>query len=157
MPAPEGPGAPFPPTMFFVVALGVALGLHESKPLPIFPVDAASWRTIVGWILVASGIAAFWWGMFTFARVGTGIMLERPARQLVDRGPYRFSRNPMYVGCVMTYAGIAALANTLWPLLLLPIVIALFVSFVIKREERYLQAEFGDVYDAYCRRVGRWL
>ena len=157
MPAPEGPGAPFPPTLFFVVALGVALGLHDSQPLPIVPVPDAGWRTIAGTVLVAVGMGAFWWGMITFARARTGIMLERPARQLVDRGPYRYSRNPMYVGLVATYAGIAALANTLWPLLLLPVVIALFVTFVIRREERYLHAEFGDQYADYCQRVGRWL
>ena len=157
MPSPEGPGAPFPPTMYFVVALGVALGLQDQTPLPLLPVDAANSRTLIGGVLMAAGLGAFWWGMFTFARARTGIMLERPASQLIDRGPYRYSRNPMYVGCVMTYAGVAVLTNSLWPLLLLPAVIALFVVFVIKREERYLHAEFGERYEAYCRRVPRWL
>jgi protein-S-isoprenylcysteine O-methyltransferase Ste14 len=63
----------------------------------------------------------------------------------------------MYVGCVAAYFGLAVVANSVWPLFLLPIVLLLLIVIVIRREERYMRATFGDQYDAYCRRVRRWL
>jgi protein-S-isoprenylcysteine O-methyltransferase Ste14 len=153
----EGPGAPFPPTLFFVVAFGVALGLHEQRPLVLFTPGFERWRTVIGGGLITAGLAVFWWGMSTFARARTGILLERPASELVMRGPYRWSRNPQYVGFVASYIGLAVIANSLWPVIVLPVALALLVPFVIRREERYLRSRFGDQYDAYCRRVKRWL
>jgi protein-S-isoprenylcysteine O-methyltransferase Ste14 len=153
----EGPGAPFPPTLFFVVAFGVALGLHEQRPLVLFTAGFERWRTVIGAGLITAGLAVFWWGMSTFARARTGILLERPASELVTRGPYRWSRNPQYVGFVACYLGLSAIANSLWPVIVLPVALALLVPFVIRREERYLRSRFGDQYDAYCRRVKRWL
>ena len=88
---------------------------------------------------------------------GTSPMPHSPAKQLVIRGPYRFTRNPMYVGMTIAYLGGVATANSVWPLVALPLVLAGIYAFVIRREERYLEAEFGDAYRDYCRRVRRWL
>ena len=70
-------------------------------------------------------------------------------------GPYRFTRNPMYLGLVFILAGLVLLANALWPLILLPVVIVRRA--VIDREERYLTAKFGEEYLRYLARVRRWL
>ena len=153
-----GPGVPFPPTLFFVVAFAVGLGLHDWHPWPfVSPETARPPRVWVGGGLLVAGAAIFWWGMATFARARTGIMLERPAEDLVTYGPYRWSRNPMYVGYVLAYLGLAALSNTVWPVLMLPIALVLLSLVIIQREERYLRSVFGEAYDAYCRRVGRWV
>jgi len=84
-------------------------------------------------------------------------MLQSPASQLVILGPYRWSRNPMYVGFVAMYLGFALLMNSVWPLLLLPGVIIALEILVITREERYLRSIFGPEYEEYCRQVGRWV
>ena len=70
--------------------------------------------------------------------------------------PYRFTRNPMYLGLVFVTAGLALLANALWPLILLPVVIVILRRAVIDREERYLTAKFGEEYLQYKARVRRW-
>jgi protein-S-isoprenylcysteine O-methyltransferase Ste14 len=98
-----------------------------------------------------------WWGLSTFMRVRTGIMPDRPARQLVTFGPYRFSRNPMFVGFTAIYIGLASLLNLAWPLVLLPLVLGLLTLTVIRHEERYMRNEFGEEFVSYCGRVRRWL
>jgi len=75
----------------------------------------------------------------------------------VVQGPYRFTRNPMYVGLAALYAGVTLLVNSLWPLLLLPVVLVVIRWRVIAREEAYLERKFGDVYRTYTTRVRRWL
>jgi protein-S-isoprenylcysteine O-methyltransferase Ste14 len=75
----------------------------------------------------------------------------------VDRGPYRFTRNPMYLAMAVAYAGIAMLLNSVWALGMLPAVVAVVDRFVIPREERYLRAKFGETYVRYCSRVRRWI
>jgi len=76
---------------------------------------------------------------------------------LVIWGPYRFTRNPMYVGMATLYVGGTLLLNDLWPLALLPVVITLVQRRVIAKEEAYLERTFGDVYRAYKARVRRWI
>jgi protein-S-isoprenylcysteine O-methyltransferase Ste14 len=75
----------------------------------------------------------------------------------VTGGPYRRTRNPMYVAMTLLYLGASLLMNGLWPLLALPVVLAALTFAVIRREERYLSSAFGAEYDAYRRRVRRWL
>jgi protein-S-isoprenylcysteine O-methyltransferase Ste14 len=80
-----------------------------------------------------------------------------PAATLVQHGPYRFSRNPMYVGLTLSYIGLALTLNTWWPLVLLPLVLLLLFRLVVQKEERHLSEKFGEAYEAYCRRVRRWV
>ena len=152
-----GPGAAFPPTMFFVIAFGIGLGLHDWRPVAFLPAEWDTWRRAAAALLVAGGAAVFAWGLLTLLRANTGIMLERPARALVARGPYRWSRNPQYVAFAAMYIGLSLASNTVWPLVLLPVVFVLLVAAVVTREERHLREQFGAAYDDYCRRVGRWL
>ncbi len=153
----RGPGTPFPPTFLFILGFVIALWIDWQVPLPIVAEGGDVLRAVVGVSALAIGAWLFWWGMATFARARTGILLQQPASRLVCSGPYRWTRNPQYVGYLVGYFGLALLANTFWPLLLLPIVIVLLSLVVIAREERYLQRVFGPEYVDYCRRVSRWL
>ena len=72
-------------------------------------------------------------------------------------GPYRFTRNPAYLGMALTYVGIALLSSAVWVLLPLPLVLAVIDRGVIAREERYLQRKFGEEYLSYKRTVRRWV
>jgi protein-S-isoprenylcysteine O-methyltransferase Ste14 len=80
-------------------------------------------------------------------RTAAAVDLERPD-QLVDSGPYAFSRNPMYVGWTLGYVGVALVAGTAWALLFLPAVLVL-THVVVKREERSLERRFGAAYQSY--------
>jgi protein-S-isoprenylcysteine O-methyltransferase Ste14 len=155
----NGPGTPFPPTFFFVIAFAIALWADWQYPWRIDASPAAhlTTRVVIGVLAIVGGSAIFSWGLATMARVRTGILLQQPASRLVSVGPYRWSRNPQYVGFVAIYFGLSVLANTVWPLVALPVVLGLLVTIVIAREERYLQGVFGPEYADYCRQVKRWL
>ena len=155
----HGPGTPFPPTFLFVLGFVIARWINWQQPWRIEKeLDGDSLiRTIAGIVALGLGAAVFWWGLAALHRVKTGILLQQPASRLVTAGPYQWTRNPQYVAYVSGYIGAALLANTVWPIVLLPGVIALLVTVVIAREERYLQSVFGSDYREYCRRVNRWL
>ena len=95
--------------------------------------------------------------MILFFRARTSPLPIKPTTAIVETGPYRFTRNPMYLGLGLLYLGITLWVDTLWPLLCLPLVIFLVQRFVIEREERYLEAKFGEGYHAYKARVRRWI
>lgn len=155
-PEEKGPGAPLPPTLLFVAGFAAGWWLNRRLPFAIDGDGRGIVQTAIGVVLIVLGAAVFWWGMKTFAG-RTGIMLQRPADTLVTTGPYQWSRNPQYVGFTAIYVGVALLANIAWSLFLLPLVLIAVVLAVILREETYLRGRFGETYDAYCRRVGRWL
>jgi protein-S-isoprenylcysteine O-methyltransferase Ste14 len=95
--------------------------------------------------------------MRLFGAAGTPVPPYRPTARLVFSGPYRYSRNPDYIGQALVYVGVALVANSWWPLFILPVVVFVVQRFVIEREERYLEAKFGQEYREYRARVRRWL
>jgi protein-S-isoprenylcysteine O-methyltransferase Ste14 len=131
--------------------------MHGVLPFRIAADGASLFQVAVGALIIVFGLAMFGWGMQTFARERTGIMPQKPASHVVVSGPYRWTRNPMYVGFTAIYAGFGVALNQVWPLVLLPIVLVVLFLAVIRREERYMRATFGPAYDDYCRRVPRWL
>jgi protein-S-isoprenylcysteine O-methyltransferase Ste14 len=104
-----------------------------------------------GWPLLLGGLGLGAWAV----RAAAGVDLERPNR-LIDSGPYAYSRNPMYVAWTAGYVGVALVAGTVWPLLLLPVVLAA-TQVVVMREERSLERRFGDAYRSYKTSVRRYL
>lgn len=153
----QNPGVRLPPPFLFVGGFLAGLGLDGLLPLPLVPGGAVALGVFVGWCLVALGLLLLAWAMFTFLGAKTAIIPTQPASGIVEAGPYRFSRNPMYVGLGLLYVGLALWLNRLWPVLLLPVVYALLWSLVVAREERYLKGAFGETYAAYRARVRRWL
>ena len=95
--------------------------------------------------------------MIAFRRARTSPIPVKPTTAIVETGPYRFTRNPMYVGLTLLYLGLTLWVGSLWPLLLLPVALFALQRFVIAREERYLEAKFGDQYLRYKARVRRWI
>ena len=155
--SPRHPGVRFPPPLLFVLPLGAGILLHQWLPLHLV---AAGWRVVavlVGWLLIGISAALSGWAMITFLRRRTPIRPYRPATSLVTWGPYRFSRNPMYVSLSALYLGVSILVNTIWPVFFFPVVIASLYFLVIRREERYLSSAFGSEYSSYCDSVRRWL
>ena len=90
-------------------------------------------------------------------RAGTNIRPDQPTLALVFDGPFRFTRNPLYMALTGLYLGITLLVNALWPLLFLIPVLGVLRWGVVAREERYLEAKFGEPYRTYKARVRRWI
>ena len=88
---------------------------------------------------------------------GTPLRPTRPSTAVVVDGPYGLTRNPVYLGMSLIYAGLALLSGRTWAFLFLPGVLAVVQSGVVAREERYLEARFGATYRGYRERVRRWL
>jgi protein-S-isoprenylcysteine O-methyltransferase Ste14 len=150
-----------PPPLLFVAGLLGGWLLHRGIPLQLLPVSRhdflAGFALGLGWALIAGSFAFMCWALLAFRRAGTTVVPTRPAGALVESGPYRRTRNPMYVGMTGIYLGVNILLNSWWPLLFLPVVLFILRRAVIDREERYLRGAFGAAYDDYCRRVHRWL
>jgi protein-S-isoprenylcysteine O-methyltransferase Ste14 len=111
----------------------------------------------VGWSLIAFGVLVAAFALSAFRRARAPVNPFARATTLVTRGPFRFSRNPLYLALTVIYLGAAGLLNSLWPVLLLPAVLWFMHWGVIIREERYLERKFGPAYQEYKARVRRWL
>ncbi|HEX5410541.1 MAG TPA: isoprenylcysteine carboxylmethyltransferase family protein [Terriglobia bacterium] len=105
--------------------------------------------------LAGAGLAA--WGWLLFRRARTTRVPGRASSTMVIWGPYRFTRNPMYLGLTIAYLGEAGILRQLWPVLLLPLVLAYLNWIVIPVEEEKLRQVFGTRYEKYRARVGRWV
>jgi protein-S-isoprenylcysteine O-methyltransferase Ste14 len=110
-----------------------------------------------GGAVFAVGAFIAGWGLLTFRRARTTTVPGRVSSQLVTWGPYRFSRNPMYVGLVVAYLGEAVILRQIWPVALLPLTVAYVNWGVIPVEQSKLEEAFGEQYVQYRERVRRWL
>lgn len=142
-----------PPPLIYLVPLALGFLLHRRYPL-LLPGRRVTMVLGLACILAAAIVLP---ALLAFRRAATRPEPWRPATSLVTDGPYRFSRNPMYVGFTLLYLGIALRYGSLWPLLFLPLVLSVMHFGVIVREEAYLERRFGDAYREYRRRVNRWL
>ncbi len=148
------PGVVAPPPLIFGVPLAAGLYMNRTDPFPMMPPRYAQWigvaLIVVAVVLGVSAFAQFW-------RKRTSVMPYRPTTAIIETGPFRISRNPLYLSLALGYIGIAILLNSAWPLLLLPLVLLVIHRGVILREERYLEQKFGDEYNSYKMRVRRWI
>jgi len=151
---PDSPHVIVLPPLLYVVALGAGLLLNWAAPRPLL---SSSLRCWMGGALVVLGLGITGWGRALMARAGTNVNPFQPTTALVTTGPFRFSRNPLYVGLTLAYLGGALLTNSVWVLALLVPVLLVMHYGVVRREERYLEAKFGDAYRAYRGRVRRYL
>jgi protein-S-isoprenylcysteine O-methyltransferase Ste14 len=150
----DRPRVAAPPPLFYAVGFLAGLLLERLVPSELWhalPVPA------VGTGLIALGLALVLWAGATFARHRTSVMPHRPATTVVESGPYRFTRNPIYLGMLLIYVGGVAWAGRLGPLVMLPLVILALQPLVIAREEHYLLTKFGEQYQRYRDRVRRWI
>lgn len=157
--SPKNPGVKVPPPFLFLLGLGLAwlleTRLKRIRVASSIPIAHA--LEILGVALLAAGLLLMLWGLLTFARARTAILPIRPATHIVDHGPYRFTRNPMYTGMATAYLGGTFIMNSAWAIILLPFVMFTLYHLVIKREEYYLSSAFPTEYSEYTKRVRRWL
>jgi protein-S-isoprenylcysteine O-methyltransferase Ste14 len=147
-------GVVAPPPLIFLAGLALGFGLEALLPGSSVPA-AVQW--IAGPLLVLAGLVLLAGFERAFKRRGTAVEPWKPTTAIVTSGPYRFTRNPGYLGMALVYVGIALLASAFWVLLPLPVVLAVIDTGVIRREETYLERKFGSEYVDYRRTVRRWI
>lgn len=147
----DNPGIRIPPPFILLTFFLIGLALRPRFPVEIpYGMEVGIGLAVVALALIVWGIAAMLWARTT-------IMPHSPASALVTSGPFRFTRNPLYVSMVLGYLSAAFWIGVVPAIVLLPVALAVFHYFVIRREEAYLTRRFGDEYREYCRRVRRWL
>lgn len=150
----DSPGVRVPPPLYFVGAFAAGLGIHHLYPISFESGTAIRVVSILAGVaalaLAGSAVGVMW-------AVRTGIFPHHPATALVRRGPFRFTRNPMYISLALIYTAIALRAGLVWPMLTLPLAVAGIQTIVIRAEEAYLIRRFGEDYREFIRQTPRWL
>ena len=153
----QGPGIVAPPPVLFAGTLGLGFLAQALRPIQLLPDGLRPFRRVAGWAFTGSGALTAAWAFTTMRRAGNQVDVSSPVATLTTDGPYRYSRNPIYVGMTGLYLGATLLRNAGWPLVLLPALLTAMRRGVIQREERYLETRFGESYRDYMTRVRRWL
>ena len=152
-PATANPGFIRPPFVYlFSLIVGVLIQL--ATPLPFLP---RAHTMPVGIALIGVAVFLFSWSVRTFRAADTPLAGSEPTTAIVWNGPYRFSRNPIYLAFSLFELGIAIWADSLWLLATLAAAVAVMHRIVIPREEGYLERRFGSQYLDYKTSVGRWV
>ena len=150
----DKPGVAAPPPLLYSGAFVLVLVLRWFWPMPIFGHAVALWPGLA-LIVLAVGIAA--WGIRTMQAAGTNVNPALPTTAIVTSGPFRFSRNPLYLALTLLYLGLTLAFNTWWGIVLLIPVLFIMHRGVVLREERYLEQKFGETYRQYRSKVRRYL
>ena len=143
-----------PPAPYAAAILG---GWWLNGHLVGIPIDLGAMMRPLGWLGIGIGLALSAWTFWTFAYHRTTVNPYSGASALCTSGPFRFSRNPIYLGDWFILAGVSLLLNTVWPLLFSPLIWVMLRFGVIRHEEAHLEARFGDAYRDYMARVRRWI
>ena len=143
------------PPLAWALAVVAGFALDWLMPLDFVPED---WPAgLLGAVLFVLALALAVWALDTMTRAGTNVPTNRPTTTIVESGPYRFTRNPIYMGMFAGLIGLGVAFDNLWlPLMLVPFALVIRYG-VVAREEAYLERKFGETYRSYRRRVRRWL
>ena len=149
------PEVRFPPPLVFIgfIFLGLAADRLIPLPSPAIP-------EMIGWVGLALAIAELVLiasAIGLFRKAGENPEPWTPSATIIASGPYRFTRNPMYLGMTMIQLGFGLWWPSTAVLILVPVAMILIDRFVIAKEEGYLRETFGAAYDDYCRKVRRWI
>jgi protein-S-isoprenylcysteine O-methyltransferase Ste14 len=150
----DSPHVIAPPPLIF--AAGFAAGVVLNWLLPIHALPATPFKIAGRLLAVASGLLAIW-AAWTMRGAGTHIDPRRPATALVTNGPFRFTRNPLYLSLTLLCLGLGLWFDVDWALVALVPTIVIVQRGVIRREETYLKAKFGNAYLEYKMKTRRWL
>jgi len=147
-----------PPPLYYLAGLLIGFAIEWGIGGPLFPRNKSPLFWLVPGVgLIVVGLALGLAAVITIRRAGSTVRIDRPVSALVERGPFRWTRNPIYLGLTLVSAGIAIAANAIWPLLTLPVVFTFVRRRHVLREEAYLERTFGREYRRYRDRVPRWL
>lgn len=143
----------FPPPLIHLLAILAAVGVAEFVPLAL-PAPLLANLLGIGLLVIALAIAML--AFREFARSNNPVPPNQPVKDLMDLGPFRFTRNPLYLALALLQAGIGLASGNFWILATLPLAVLVVRYYVIAREEAYLTRRFGKAYLDYQARVRRW-
>lgn len=142
------------PPVLFAVPFALSWLVHRRWPEPI---GLGAPGRVAGALVVLAGLGVMLWAYREFRRRGTTVIPWRAVSALATTGPYRISRNPIYLGDALIYLGASLILDSWWPLPWVPPIMALTYRVAIRHEEAYLSRHFGRAYAEYRLRVRRWL
>lgn len=145
-----------PPPLIFLATYLAGMAINLVAPLQLMALDGIPIDLIARGVM-ALGLMLVLLGVAGLARARTAIIPHHEVRTVVSTGIYGHTRNPIYLGFLVTYLGAALWRGDIWPLLTLPFGLGLLKHFVIDLEEAHLQRRFGRHYEEYQRRVRRWI
>ena len=152
----KGPGVYIPPPLFYILIFIAAVFIQ--KRIPISDALFRSWAIkAVGVFFLIVALIFLVRSLRQFFLTKNTLILIKPASSLQTTGIYGITRNPMYVGLAFVYLGITCFIGNWWNIILFPVLFIIVQEYIIKREEKYLQLEFGQGYSDYKRTVRRWL
>lgn len=152
--APDRPGVIAPPPLILLAALLIGWVIAVVWPVRLLgPAAGYALAAVCG----VAGITVGVWCALLFRRAGTSLEPWRSSTALVVTGPYRYSRNPVYIAQILVYLAVALAVDNGWMLATLVPAVLIFQVGVVQREERYLESKFGDAYRRYKATVRRWL
>jgi protein-S-isoprenylcysteine O-methyltransferase Ste14 len=157
MTAADTPNVRFPPPTLYLAGFLVGWLLHRGIGGDDVAPGMRGTLANLGLLAIGGGVALIAWAVTWFRRRRTTLIPLRPSSAMVAEGPYRLTRNPMYLGLAAIYTGATLMAGFLWPLACLPAVLVAVRWLVIDKEERYLERRFGNDYRAYKEKVRRWV
>jgi protein-S-isoprenylcysteine O-methyltransferase Ste14 len=141
-----------PPPILVGLLVGSGWLLQRTAPVPV-----STPAPNLAALLMAAGMGLSVWTVLTMVRAGVDPRPDKPDKALLERGPFRISRNPIYLGFLAVLGGFALHWGDLWPWLALVVAFLVLDRHVVAREEAYLRARFGAPYVAYMGRVRRWI
>jgi len=147
---------PLPP-IIYLAAIAVSILLGAFYPLPWFAQPLSGILSAIGWSMIAAFVALNISAIRAMRRAGTTVRPDRGTDHLVMEGPFSFTRNPLYLAGTALVLGIGLVSGIVWFLLLAVLAAFAVQKLAIEREERHLQARFGQTYVDYARRVRRWI
>ncbi len=153
----DRPNLLFYPPLASILAPTLAALLQWWFPFKVLPDLFSLWAFLVGMGLLLIALALAVSGTKAFKAAGTNVDPHQPALAIVRDGPYRFTRNPMYLGMIVLQFGLAFAFSLDWALAMAPFLLVLLHFGVVLREEAYLSEKFGDEYRAYLTETRRWL
>lgn len=150
----NGPGILFPPPLIYFIGFLFAYAMNRFYPIPMFGPPLS---IVVALLAVTPSAVLGLWSLVEFLRARTNLFPHKPSSSLVIVGPYRVTRNPMYLSLTLLYVSFGFLLSIAWAFIVLPAIMFIMNVYVIIREESYLESRFGEQYRAYKQQVRRWL
>lgn len=150
-------GVVFPPPFYYLIGIGAGVLLSRFYPKDLVPAEYLFFVRIAAAVVIFLAILLAASAILKFKRAGTNVQPIKPTLALVTAGPYRFTRNPMYLGLALAGFGIAMGLNMAWAIVGNIVAMVCIDRIVILKEERYLESKFGGDYLLFKRRVRRWL
>jgi len=152
----DNPGIFIPPPLIYAAIFFLSILMQKIIPINNSFFDSRN-ATIAGIVLIVIALLFILPALIKFVQSKNTLVTIKSATSLQTKGIYSLTRNPMYMGLLILYSGIAMLEGNWWTFIFIRLIIIIVQSYVIRGEENYLQRAFGEEYNAYRKKVRRWI